>query len=91
MLTPLWLVDLFLRILIWTIILSIVISWLRMFRVNLPYHNPVVRAIEDTADLIVRPIRRSVPTSSGGLDFAPMIALIILYILRAIIRQLAMG
>jgi uncharacterized protein YggT (Ycf19 family) len=59
--------------------------------VKLPYYHPVIRGIEELADLIVRPIRRSFPTAGGGLDFAPMIALIILYILRAIIRQVGAG
>jgi YggT family protein len=91
MLSPLSLVQFFLTVLIWTIILSIVISWLRIMRVNLPHHNPVLRLIEDTGELLMRPIRRSFPTTGGGLDFAPMIVLIILYILKAIVRRLEMG
>lgn len=91
MVSPLYLVDLLLLIFIWAIVLSVVISWLRVARVNLPYYHPIIRGIEAAADLIVRPIRRSFPTAGGGLDFAPMIALIILYIVRAIIRQIAAG
>jgi uncharacterized protein YggT (Ycf19 family) len=75
-------------VLIMTIMASIVISWLRAFGVRVPRYNPLIRAIEDTADLVVRPIRRSFPTAGGGLDFAPMIALMILYILQAIIARL---
>jgi uncharacterized protein YggT (Ycf19 family) len=48
----------------------------------------LVRLIEDTADLMLDPIRRAMPTSAGRLDFAPMVAIIILYILRALAARL---
>jgi len=70
------------------ILASIIISWLRAFRVQVPYGNPLVRAIEETADLMLRPIRRAVPTAGGGLDFAPLIALIVLSILQQIAARL---
>ena len=67
------------------ILASVVLSWLRMFRVRVPYGNPLIRAIEETADLMLRPIRNVVPASGGGLDFSPLIALLILSILRSVI------
>jgi YggT family protein len=70
------------------ILASVIISWLRAFRVQVPYGNPLVRAIEETADLMLRPIRRAVPTAGGGLDFSPLIALIILSILQRIVARL---
>jgi len=70
------------------IIASVIISWLRAFRVQVPYSNPLVRAIEETAELMLRPIRRAIPTAGGGLDFAPLIALIILSILQRIVARL---
>ena len=70
------------------ILASVILSWLRMFGTRIPSYHPVVRAIEDTADLMLRPIRNAFPTSGGGLDFSPMVALIILYILRTLIRRL---
>ena len=67
------------------ILASVVLSWLRMFRVRVPYGNPLIRAIEETADLMLRPIRNAVPAAGGGLDFSPLIALLILSILRSVI------
>ena len=64
---------------------SIILSWLRVARVRVPYGHPLVRLIEETADLMLRPIRRAIPASAGGLDFSPMIALILLSILRRIV------
>lgn len=81
-----------LELVIWFMMLaifgSVILSWLRAARVHVPYNNPFVQAIEGTADLMLRPIRRAFPTSGGGLDFAPMVAIIILYILRALAAQL---
>ena len=70
------------------ILASVVLSWLRMFRVRVPYGNPLIRAIEETADLMLRPIRNAVPASGGGLDFSPLIALLILSILRSVVARL---
>jgi len=77
---------------IWVMMLaifgSVIISWLRQFRVNVPYHNPLARAVEGTADLMLRPIRRNLPMAGGGIDFSPMIAIVILYILQAVVARL---
>ncbi len=77
---------------IWAMMLaifaSVLISWLRQFRVQVPYGHPLVRAIESTADVMLRPIRRSLPTTGGGLDFSPMVAILILYVLQALVARL---
>ncbi len=70
------------------IIGSVIISWLRMFRVRIPYGNPLVRLIEETANLLLRPIRNAIPATGGGLDFSPLVALILLSILQAIVLRL---
>lgn len=67
---------------------SVIISWLRGFGVRVPYTHPAVRLIEGTAELLLGPIRRALPTTAGGLDFSPMVALLVLYILEAVIRRL---
>ena len=72
----------------WMIFGSVIISWLRAARVNVPYSNPLVKFIEGTADLMLRPIRRNIPASGGGLDFSPVVAVVILYIVRALIAYL---
>ena len=80
------------HLVIWLMMMAIfggvIISWLRAFRVHVPSGNPLVRLIEDAADLMLRPIRRAIPTTGGGLDFAPMVAIIILYILERIVARL---
>ena len=82
------LIELAIWVMMMAILGSIIISWLRAFRARIPYGNPLVRAIEGTADLMLNPIRRAFPTTGGGLDFAPMVAIVILYILRQVIARL---
>lgn len=67
---------------------SVIISWLRASRVRVPYDNPLVRAVEGLADLMLRPVRERLPVAGGGFDFSPMVALLILYALRSIVGRL---
>lgn len=75
-------------VMIFILLAGVVISWLRVARVRVPYGNPLIRAIEGAAEAMLRPIRRAVPVTGGGLDFSPMIALMLLYILRGIIARI---
>lgn len=70
------------------VILSVVISWLRAAGVRVPYANPLIRAVDSAADVMLRPIRNAFPTTAGGLDFSPVVALIILQILAMVIRRM---
>lgn len=76
------------RLMMLAIFGSVIISWLRAMRLRVPYHHPLIRAIDDTADVMLRPIRRSLSTTAGGLDFSPVVALLILSILQTIIARL---
>ncbi len=67
---------------------SVILSWLPMLGIRVPRYHPIVQAIEQIADLVLRPIRRAIPSSAGGLDFSPMIAIIVLQVARAIMYQL---
>lgn len=81
--------NIIIQVLIYTIIATVIFSWLRMFGVRIPPYHPVVRVIEQSADLVLAPIRRNVPTAGGGIDFSPVIAILILYIVRLVIFRLA--
>jgi uncharacterized protein YggT (Ycf19 family) len=82
-----------LQLAIWIMMLaifgSIIISWLRAFRVQVPRHNALVRLVEDTADLLLAPIRRALPVTGGGFDFSPVVAILILAVLQRLIASLA--
>lgn len=70
------------------IIGSVLLSYLRLTRMRIPYRHPLVQFIDGLANLMLAPIQRAFSTTAGGLDFSPVIALVILSILRAIIIRL---
>ncbi len=58
-----------------------------------PYHptwGPVYRFVYDTTEPLLAPIRRILP-AMGGLDFSPMLLLILAGLLRSIFIQLLLG
>jgi YggT family protein len=72
-----------LNVLWWIIVIQAIMSWLIAFNV-IPIHNPGVRQIwsglNQITGPIYAPIRRILP-DFGGLDFAPVIVLIVLSII----------
>ena len=50
-----------------------ILSWF-----NLRPDNPVLRFLDEITDPILAPLRRVIP-AAGGLDFAPMVAILILW------------
>jgi YggT family protein len=67
----------------WLLILArVIISFTRMD----PY-NPIRRTVYELTEPILAPIRRILPPSSG-LDFSPLIALLLLELLRMVLFRL---
>jgi len=83
------LVDLILSAYMWAIIGRAIISW-----VNADPDNLIVRFLYEITEPLLSRIRRIVPPLGGGLDFSPMILIIIFFFLRSFIvptlQQLAM-
>jgi YggT family protein len=72
------------------VIATVVVSWLVAFGVlnmNNQFVRQIVRGIDAVTDPILRPIRRIIPPI-GGLDFSPVILLIILYVLQVFVDNL---
>lgn len=65
---------------------QIILSWIRPN----PYHpvwGPIIRVVNGVVEPILKPIRRLLPPM-GGLDFSPMIVLLLARVLQgAIIRM----
>lgn len=79
-----WLVNLFTLLIFARVILSFVGYFVR------PPHPPFLVAIDNfvvqVTEPVLGPIRRMLP-NMGGLDFSPMVVLIVLFIIReAVIR-----
>jgi YggT family protein len=57
-----------------------VISW-----VNADPYNPIVRFLYETTEPVLSRIRRKIPISGGGIDFSPMILIIIIIFLQSVL------
>lgn len=83
--------DLLLRVVSWIIIIQAILSWLVAFNVINTY-NDFVRSFLDALGRITeplyRPIRRILP-DFGGLDFSPLVVLLLIYILRILLSGVA--
>jgi YggT family protein len=64
------LVGLFLNVLLFSILIQVVLSW-----INPNTYNPVVSLLYSITEPVLRPCRRLLPPMSG-IDFSPIIALI---------------
>lgn len=83
-------VDFLLTAYMWIIIGRAVISW-----VNADPYNPIVRFLYEVTEPLLGRIRRFLPISMGGVDFSPVILIIVIMFLQSFLvptlRQMAHG
>ncbi len=78
-------IDIVLQVLTWVIFAQIILSWLVAFNVINTSSNFVrsaLHALDRLTAPLYRPIRRLMP-DFGGIDFSPMVILLIVFILRS--------
>ncbi|MDB5672827.1 MAG: YggT family protein [Alphaproteobacteria bacterium] len=84
-------IDLLLRVVIYIIIAQAILSWLVAFNV-INTHSDFVRsflnALDRMTEPLYRPIRRILP-DFGGLDFSPLVVLLIISALRMLLAGAA--
>lgn len=81
--------DALLQILGWVIIGQVIISWLFAFNVINPssgFVRTLVQALDRITAPLYRPIRKVLP-DFGGLDFSPLVILLVIWILRGRVLQ----
>ena len=61
----------------WIIIGRAVISW-----VNADPYNPIVRFIYEVTEPVLSRIRRILPINFGGIDFSPMVLILVIMFLQ---------
>ncbi|HEX8486060.1 YggT family protein [Sphingomonas sp.] len=79
------LVDFLLMILNWVIVAQVVVSWLVAFNVvnrHSAFVSTMLRALDTITEPLYRPLRRILP-DFGGLDFAPLVVLLVVFFLRS--------
>ena len=77
-LTPI--VDLIFSLIDLLLLARVLLSW-----INVDPYNPIAKFLYDITEPVLGPIRRRVPPM-GGLDLSPIIAIIIMLILRSLLR-----
>jgi YggT family protein len=71
------LINLIIVVYIWIIIARAILSW-----VSPDPYNPLVRFLYRVTEPVLRPIRERLPSHQFGLDFSPMIVILVLYFLK---------
>lgn len=71
--------DVLLNFYFFAILILVVLSWVAPGSMN-----PGAQLLAQVTEPVMRPLRKLIP-SAGGLDFSPMIAMLILVILRSIV------
>lgn len=83
--------DFLLQVLTWIIVIQAILSWLVAFNVINTYNNFVrsfLHALDRITAPLYRPVRRILP-DFGGLDFSPIVVLLLIYVLRILLAGVA--
>jgi len=70
--------DVALTIYMWIIVIRAVLSW-----VNPDPYNPIIRLINQLTEPVLTPIRRLIPFRGMGIDFSPIIILLLIIFLQS--------
>ncbi len=76
LLGALWILELL-------IVVNALLSWVRP-----DPSSPIVRFLDRVSDAVCNPIRRIFPTAMGGFDFAPVIAILAIEIVKWLLRTM---
>ena len=71
-----WLLDIYM----WVIIAAALISW-----VNPDPYNPIVQFLRRATEPVLRPIRNVLARYQTGLDFSPLVAILIIQLIQRVI------
>jgi len=86
-------IDLVLGLVVWSLILSAILSWLVAFNVvnvRNQFISTVGNFLYRVTEPMLRPIRRYVP-DFGGVDVSPVILILVIYFIRSVLRQWAVS
>jgi len=61
----------------WIVIARAILSW-----VNPDPYNPIVRFIHNVTEPVLYQVRKKLPINLGGIDFSPIIVILVIYFLR---------
>ena len=69
----------------WIVIGRAIISW-----VNPDPYNPIVRFLNAVTEPVLNPIRRKIPFNLGGIDFSPILVILVIIFLQSFLVKTLM-
>jgi YggT family protein len=72
------------------ILIRVLLSWISADPYRRSSDHPLIRILQLVTDPVLQPLRRIIPPIGGTIDISPMIALVILEILRRVLVGLLM-
>jgi YggT family protein len=83
------LLDIILQGLLIVILINAVLSWVQLGQLGSP--NPIVMFLARVSDFVCDPLRRLFPTVFGGIDFAPFIAMLVIFFIQQFVVESLRG
>lgn len=78
------LLDLVLMVYMYILIIGALLSW-----VNPDPYNPIVRFVHTVTEPVLGQVRRYLPVMFSGIDFSPVVVILVIYFLRGfVVRSL---
>jgi len=74
--------DILLTLYMWIIIGRAIISW-----VSPDPYNPIVRFLNSVTEPVLYPIRRRIPVYFGGMDFSPILVILVIIFIQSFLVQ----
>ena len=84
-------VSLVLQLYSFLILIRVLLSWVNVNPYRPAIDHPAIRILNQATDPVLRPLRRIIPPIGGTLDISPIIALVLLEILRRVLVSLLLG
>lgn len=78
------LIGMVLNIYLFGIFILVIISWVAPHN-----HNPAVSLVSSIVNPVMAPIKRIMP-NTGGFDLSPMVAIILIYVLKIVLANVAL-
>ena len=73
------------------VLIRVLLSWVNVNPYQPAIRHPLVDLLYRITDPVLRPLQRIIPPIGGAIDISPMVALILLEILRQIVVRLLAG
>ena len=73
------------------IFVRVLLTWVNPDPYRPTIDHPLIRLLQRVTDPVLTPLRRIIPPVGGTIDVSPIVALVILEILRRILSSLLLG